>query len=240
MIVNNSDEMANKDEGYSPYQVQIKICGLTRPDEAAACAALGADALGLVFYTKSLRAVTVEQALKITSVLSATICKVGIFVDEPFETIIGIANHVHLDAIQLHGEEKPNLLKRLAAEGFMTIKALFGSRLPLFRQAAEYPANVFLVECGRGPLPGGNAMSWDYAMLNNMDRTLPVILAGGLSADNVADAIHQGKPDAVDVSTGVESAPGHKDLKKVEQFIRTVRNVRTNNVNRRIFNGTQS
>ena len=104
----------------------------------------------------------------------------------------------------------------------MVLKALFHEKEPSLQQAATYKASAFLLECGTGRLPGGNARAWDWAAAEQVNRDRPVVLAGGLTASNVARAIRLGKPDAVDVSSGVETVPGVKDMQKVAAFITAV------------------
>jgi len=220
------------------YSPQVKICGLTQVDEAVACASLGADAIGFVFYPASPRAITADEARDISMALPASVCRVGVFVDEDADTILHTVATARLQAVQLHGMESPQLVEQIAAEGVLVIKALFSHRAPFFNDAANFPAAAFLVECGEGPLPGGNARAWDFSLLRNFGETFPLVLAGGLSIANVGEAIHQSRPDAVDISSGVEREPGKKDLVKVKQFITAVRTVRMATSNRRIFHGS--
>jgi indole-3-glycerol phosphate synthase/phosphoribosylanthranilate isomerase len=201
---------------------QIKICGLTRLDEAVACARLGASAIGLVFYPKSPRCVAPATARQIALALPPTVRSVGVFVDEPFDAILDRVKACRLSAVQLHGAESPSLVERLRQEGMTVIKALFAKKAPFIADASQYPASAFLVECGQGPLPGGNALAWDWQAAQAVGRPVPLVLAGGLDAANVAAAIGSCLPDAVDVSSGVESTPGRKDLHKAAAFIQAV------------------
>lgn len=202
---------------------QIKICGLTRVDEAVACVQLGAHAIGLVFYPKSPRCVTIEQAARIIRALPSDRVKtVGVFVDESYDTIMRIVNACRLTAVQLHGQESPQRVQRLRRENLLVIKALFSARDPGIKKADAYDPTAYLVECGRGMLPGGNARAWNWKEAAPFAATHPCILAGGLSPVNVEEAIAAALPDAVDVSSGVESAPGRKDISEVEHFITAV------------------
>ena len=218
-----------------PYAPQIKICGLTRIDEAVACASLGADAIGFIFYSKSPRVVSIGQARAISLELPPSVCKVGVFVDETFDTIMQVTRKVRLQAVQLHGMESPALVKKLKDQGLTVIKTLFIHREPFFTRAAHFPAAAFLVECGAGPLPGGNARAWDFSLLKNFGKDTALVLAGGLAMDNVGNAINQCQPDAVDISSGVERSPGKKDIHKVSQFIEAAQKARIAKPNRRIF-----
>ncbi len=212
--------------------VQVKVCGLTRVEEAVACATLGAVVVGCVFYAKSPRAVSADTAAAIRLALPSAVRCVGVFVDAAFETIMATASRTGIHAVQLHGNEPPQVVQRLRREGLLVIKALFAEREPRFDQTPHYPASAFLVECGRGALPGGNALAWQWGRAADLGIRHPVILAGGLTPENVARAVRAAGPDAVDVSSGVESAPGRKDLGKVEHFIAAVRDA---GARRRIF-----
>ncbi len=204
---------------------QVKICGLTRPDEAAACARLEADAVGLVFYPKSPHHVSTAQARDIVAALPSGLATVGVFVNADFAAIMARVDGCGLSMVQLHGGEPPGLVDRLRAEGVGVIKALFVGGDPGLDAAGRYAADAFLVECTGGPLPGGNAMAWDWGAARDFGRRRPLVLAGGLTPDNVADALRAGRPAAIDVSSGVEAAPGRKDPAKVARLIAAVRAV---------------
>ena len=201
---------------------QIKICGLTRIDDAVNCANLGASAIGFVFYSKSPRNIGEIKAKEIISHLPANIKTVGVFVNESFSSIMHKADFCGLNAVQLHGQESPDLANQIADEGLMVIKALFTENSPSLSQAHLYNASAFLVECGRGILPGGNAMQWNWSQASDFGDQFPFIIAGGLAPDNVANVINESRPDAVDVSSAVESRPGIKDIEKVKSFIKSV------------------
>ncbi len=206
---------------------QIKICGLTRPDEAEACAQAGADAIGLVFYPPSPRSLNAAAAARITRVLPDRVCPVGVFVNETYDSVMSIAATAGLRAVQLHGQETPHLVKRLEASGLMVIKALFFNGRPDFAAAGRFAAaSAYLVECVGGRLPGGNALAWNWSAAASLAMDHPVILAGGLNPDNAAAAIEDARPDAVDVSSGVEREPGRKDIDRVAALCRTVRHTR--------------
>jgi phosphoribosylanthranilate isomerase len=206
------------------YYPQIKICGLTRPDQARACADLGADAIGLVFFEKSPRNVTPEQAAAVKAVLPPRVAAVGVFVDPDQEFLARTVRRCGLDIVQLHGSESPGFVAEMRADlKVPVIKVLFATRSPGFGDAAGYGAAGYLVECGRGPLPGGNAMAWDWAAAQAVGRNFPLVLAGGLAPDNVAEAIGACLPDAVDASSSLEAGPGIKDLDTVARFIAQVK-----------------
>ncbi len=214
---------------------QIKICGLTKIQEAQKCAQLGADAIGMVFFKRSPRYVTREKAKAICDALPKHVAKVGVFVDEPFQSLTETAFFCRLTTVQLHGNEPPKLVRDLTAMGLNVIKALYMEHRPSVSQVGTYDAAAYLVECAQGELPGGNAMTWNWADAREFAASHPMVLAGGLSPDNVAQAISEAMPDAVDVSSGVENLPGQKDLYKVKQFITAVRSGAPERELRRIF-----
>ncbi len=201
---------------------QIKICGITKVEDALACAALGADAIGLVFYPKSPRYVDIRHAADICSALRPGIAKIGVFVNESFDTIMEKAAGCGLSCVQLHGNESPALAGRLLDAGLWVIKALFTNKTPEIGKAEDYAGAAFLVECAGGTLPGGNALAWDWGSARSFGMRYPMILAGGLAPDTVAAAVRAAGPAGVDVSSGVESSPGRKDFQKIRDFIQAV------------------
>ncbi len=203
---------------------QIKICGLTNVEEAIQCAEIGAESIGLVFYPKSPRHVSNELAKNISHALPPGVKKTGVFVDTGYADIMRIVDFCGIDAVQLHGTESPTLVSRLIEQKLIVIKALFISCYPKLEHAAEYNASAFLVELGKGKLPGGNALPWNWSEAGEYGKNFPFILAGGLSPENITDAIKSCSPDAVDISSGVELSPGRKDMKKVKTFVETVLN----------------
>ena len=204
----------------------VKICGLTDPDEAVQCRALGADAIGLVFYEKSPRHLSIDQARAITRALPRDTITVGVFVNADHGYIMERVTACSLKAVQLHGQESPELVKALAQTGVWVIKTLFAQQQPGFDMARTYEdVWGFLVEDGRGALPGGNARPWEWNRAGkiNTDTRARLILAGGLDPDNVQQAVNSVGPDMVDVSSGVELSHGRKDLKRVATFIQAVK-----------------
>ena len=142
---------------------QVKVCGLTDVKEAVETASLGADAIGLVFFNKSPRNLSLHQAKEISSALPDDIATVGVFVNESYAGIMRIVEYCRLKAVQLHGIETPDLVKRLVKEDLRVIKALFVKRDPSINAIDNYDASAYLVECGRGALPGGNALTWNWS-----------------------------------------------------------------------------
>jgi phosphoribosylanthranilate isomerase len=138
--------------------------------------------------------------------------------------LLQTVNQVGLDVIQLHGAESPEYVSQLSRQtDRKIIKALFAKKAPGMQLAHTYCVNGFLVECGYGPLPGGNAMAWDWSAARTFAQQHPLILAGGLGPETVEEAITASLPDAVDASSALEAQPGRKDLSKVKHFIRAVK-----------------
>ncbi|UCD89247.1 MAG: phosphoribosylanthranilate isomerase [Desulfobacterales bacterium] len=201
---------------------QVKICGITSITDALACANLGADAVGCVFYPKSPRHLDDNQAKEISLAVAEKIQTVGVFANETFSRIMQRVEHCRLSAVQLHGQESPELISRLHNEKVVVIKALFADGQPSFKDISSYHASAFLLECGQGKLPGGNALKWDWGLAKDIGNRYSLIIAGGLAPDNVSYAIGVSRPHAVDVSSGVESSPGRKDRDKVADFMAEV------------------
>ncbi len=201
----------------------IKVCGLTSADEAIACAELGADAIGLVFYPPSPRLVSRHRAREISWSLPEKVWKVGVFVNAPLSEMMEIARFCGLNCIQLHGAEAPEMVEALESDGIRVIKTLFVKKRPFLSEALSYRPTAYLIESGGGNIPGGAGLSWKWSDAKELAETVPCILAGGLSPENVCEAIHEAGPAAVDVSSGVESEPGRKDIDKVRAFINAVR-----------------
>jgi len=215
-------------------RVQVKICGITTPEDAQMCADFGADAVGLVFYPKSPRFVTDQQAHAVVEALRGKTAAVGVFVDESAESILARARATGIGWVQLHGRETPETVDELKANGLKVIKALFFNRAPGFADAGLYRPDAFLVECAGGQLPGGNAKTWDWAEAVGITGKVPMILAGGLSAENAVFAAAGAKADALDASSALESAHGKKDEKRVRAFMDAIRALPPRNT-RRIF-----
>lgn len=200
---------------------RIKICGITRQQDALAVCASGADALGLVFYSASPRAVTPEQAAQIASVVPPFVTLVALFVDEPVASIERILATVPIGLIQFHGDETPEFCQQF---GRPWIKALRVKPGVDIAQACRYyrQARGVLLDSWEDGVPGGTGTSFNWE-LAPVDLPLPLVLAGGLHEHNVGDAIRRLRPSAVDVSGGVERAPGVKDVNKIQRFVAAVR-----------------
>jgi phosphoribosylanthranilate isomerase len=205
-----------------PARPQVKICGLTRPEDAEACLAAGVDALGCIFFPPSRRHVTPEGARALAEVSGGRAPLVGVFVDAGLEEILRTAAAAGLEMVQLHGREAPELVARVQAAGLPVIKALFERGDPGPEQARRYRPTAFLVECAGGPLPGGNALAWDWGRAAAADCR-PLILAGGLTPGNIGRAVAVARPEAVDVSSGVVRAPGIKDPARIAALMAALR-----------------
>ncbi len=191
----------------------LKICGLTDPADARLCAEAGAAALGAVFYPPSPRNVSPERAAEVFADVPPDVARVGVFVDATAADILRAARIAGLAVAQLHGAEPPALAAELLAAGLRVLRVLRGGDLAA--EAARYPAGTrFLVECGRGALPGGNGAAWDWSAARALSP-LPFALAGGLGPDNLAAAAAASGAVFLDLSSSVESAPGRKDRAKV-------------------------
>lgn len=204
-------------------KTRIKICGITRIEDALAAASAGADAIGLVFHAASPRAVDIEQAARIVKALPPFITSVGLFVDASEERINEVLRQVPLDVLQFHGDEPDDFCQRFARPYLKAVRVRPGDDLNAL--AAQWPgASGILLDSYKPGVPGGTGETFDWSMVP-AQRDWPLILAGGLQADNLRQAIELTAPWAVDVSGGVESAKGIKDPAKINAFIQEVKRV---------------
>lgn len=208
--------------GHIPrMRTRVKICGFTRSEDALTAGRLGADAIGLVFYPRSPRHVTIEQARAIVGVLPPFVTVVGLFVDEEPERVREVIRQVRIDLLQFHGDEGPVYCQTFGRPYLKAIRMRPGT--DLLKVATEYQTAMGLLLDAEDPqAKGGTGKSFDWALIPP-DCPLPVILAGGLRPDNVAEALRQVKPYALDVSSGVEAAKGIKDAEKMAAFLEEVR-----------------
>lgn len=198
-------------------RTRVKICGLTRSEHAAAAAAAGADAIGLNFVESSARFVAPADAAAVRAAIPALVSCVGVFADAPAEWVEQVLARVPLDLLQFHGGESAAYC---AAFGLPFIKALPADE-NLARRAGDYrQAAAILVDSVADGQFGGTGQTFDWSSMPEFD--LPLILAGGLTPENVGDAIRQVRPFAVDVSGGVERSKGVKDAYRIEQFVLAV------------------
>ncbi|MBF0146731.1 MAG: phosphoribosylanthranilate isomerase [Magnetococcales bacterium] len=199
--------------------VRIKICGITRREDARIAIEAGADAIGLVFHDRSPRAVTVSRARELVAGLPPFVTVTGLFVNAALHEIESIAAQVGLNAWQLHGDEPPGFCNALSGR---IIKALRVAEASDLRAAAAYQVAAILYDAKVSGVPGGTGRTFDWSLLRHHPGHRPMILAGGLHPGNVAEAISQVRPYAVDVSSGVESSPGIKDPALIRRFIQEV------------------
>ena len=205
--------------------VTVKICGITSQADARAAAAAEADAIGLMFYKESPRHVTIEQAKEICEVLPAHIMRVGVFVNTD-ETLISRAlSECLLNILQFHGDETP---EDCAQYPVMTLKAFRVQGPETLEQMKDYSTAGFLLDAYTKEARGGTGekFNWDLAVQAQQLRK-PVFLAGGLTPDNVAEAVRKVEPFGVDVSSGVESEPGKKDSEKMVAFVKAAKSALT-------------
>lgn len=198
----------------------VKICGITNEEDALLAAALGADALGFVF-APSTRQLAPVRARDIVRRLPPEVLTVGVFRDEAPKRVVRIAHEVGLRAVQLHGRETAEQSAWVRTQVAVVIKA-FAAGDPRLAQVDDYAADAVLVD---SPVPGSGEV-FDWSLAEGAPSNRRVILAGGLHAGNVRDAIAAVRPWGVDVSSGVEARPGHKDASKLRAFIAAAKSVR--------------
>ena len=203
-------------------KTRIKICGITRVEDALAAARLGADAVGLVFYAGSPRAVTPQRAREIIDALPPFVVPVGLFVNADAAAVRDTLAAAPVQLLQFHGEETPDFCSGFGRPFLRALRVRPGG--DLLQYACEFhAAKGLLLDAWVEGVHGGTGATFDWSLIPP-DLPLPVILSGGLNPDNVEQAVRRVRPWAVDVSSGVESAKGIKDAAKIEAFINGVRN----------------
>ena len=207
----------------------VKICGLKTPEAINAAIDNGAQYIGFIFFSKSPRNLSIEEAKQLRQYIKKPVKLVAVTVDADDDLISNIVAHVKPDILQLHGHESPERVKQLAKTfGLPVIKAFSIREQSDFDQVSAYRgiADMFLFDA-KAPkgsqLPGGNGVSFDWSLLKSLDEDSQTVLSGGLNAQNVEEAIRIAAPDILDVSSGVESAPGVKDTKLIEGFFDSVK-----------------
>ena len=203
-------------------RTRVKICGITRAQDALQAVKQGADAIGLVFYPKSPRNVSAAQAAEIVSQIPPFVTVVGLFVDAEPAFIQEVISSVKLDLLQFHGDETPSACRQYSRPYMKAIRVKNGTNLVQY--AADYAdARALLLDAFAEGVPGGTGLVFDWSLIPQ-NLPLPIVLAGGLNAENVGVAIEQVRPYAVDVSGGVEASKGIKDAAKIAAFMRGVSN----------------
>ena len=205
--------------------VIVKICGITNTDDALAATESGADALGFVFHELSPRYIPLERAAGIAHKLPAHIVKVGVFVDAPEELVLRAIAACGLNLLQFHGLESPDYCLQF---GVMSMKAFRIKDAASLQALGKYPTDAWLLDSYVPDRLGGTGEKFNWDLAREARRLgKPIFLAGGLNAENVADAVRQVQPYAVDVSSGVEATEGKKDPGKVRAFINAAKRVET-------------
>lgn len=200
---------------------RIKVCGLTRVEDALAAVELGVDTLGLNFWPGTKRCVSITRAQEIVAAVSGRAELVAVFVDADEATIRETLTQTGITWAQLHGEEPPSLVEALLPNAY---KALGVRDDSVRARAATYPGEHILLDAAvPGAMPGGTGQTFDWALATDIARTRKLTLAGGLHPDNVAEAVRVVAPYRVDVASGVESAPGIKDPSRMRAFVDAVR-----------------
>jgi phosphoribosylanthranilate isomerase len=202
-------------------KTQVKICGLTSVADALAAAAAGADMIGLMFYDQSPRHITLAKAVEISRALPPFVLRVGVFVNPPEALVTRAIAECGLSLLQFHGDEESDFCTQF---GLMSMKAIRVRDAESLNQLEHFHTDAFLLDANSPSGLGGTGekFNWDLAVAAQKFGK-PIFLAGGLTPENVGDAVKQVRPFAVDVSSGVESAPGKKDAAKVRAFIAAVR-----------------
>jgi len=195
---------------------EVKICGLTTPYDALRCIEAGADAIGLNFWPGSPRRVDIPTARSIVELAGDHAQMVGVFVDFTLEQVREILRETGIDWAQLHGDEPPEFLTELLPTAYKAIGVKDGSAIALAR---SYPGEHLLLDASVPGMPGGTGRTFDWAIAAEVAEERKLTLAGGLTPDNVAEAVRAVGPFRVDVASGVESAPGRKDAELVRRFV---------------------
>ena len=205
---------------------QVKACGITRPQDGLTATELGADMIGMIFYSRSPRCVTVATASRIISMLPPTVDRVGVFVDEPVEQIVKIASRLRLDWIQLHGEGTAKNIRTLQRAGFKVIKAFSIQDASDWEQVARCKAELRMVDNRSLTTLGGTGTTFDWS--DPPTRRIPnLALAGGISGKNLLEGVRLFAPALVDVNSSVESSPGIKSKARMLEFFKVVNRARS-------------
>ncbi|MFH1027740.1 MAG: phosphoribosylanthranilate isomerase [Pseudomonadota bacterium] len=200
--------------------IKIKICGITNIEDALAAVEAGADALGFVFYNKSPRNISPDQAALLIRRLPPFVQTVGLFVNEELEVVNGIADRCGLDIVQLHGDESPAYCSGVRRRLIKAFRVKDETCLDLIN---DYDVAACLLDAWSPTAYGGTGKTFNWEIAAAAAASKRIILAGGLTPENVAAAVKAVRPYAVDVSSGVESAPGIKDREKMRSLVRNAR-----------------
>ncbi len=201
------------------HRTRVKICGITSPAQAREIAALNVDALGFILYPPSPRYIEPEQIKIILADLPPFLTKVGVFVNEPLDKLIETIRAAGLDLAQLSGDESPGYCSALSKNGISWIKAFRVGEKFDEAEFDRYPQNFFLLDAWSKDEYGGTGKTCDWKLAHRASQKFQVILAGGLEVDNIQQAIEQVQPYGIDVSSGVETAPGIKSIEKIREML---------------------
>ncbi|MBS0298605.1 MAG: phosphoribosylanthranilate isomerase [Proteobacteria bacterium] len=201
--------------------VRVKVCGITRSEDAKAAIQSGADAIGFVFWPQSARYIDADSARRIVEVIPPFVCTVGVYVDPDVAWVEETARAAKLSLLQFHGDESPEFCNQFSQPYIKAIRVKADT--DLLQYAERYKtAKGLLLDTYAANMPGGTGHIFDWQLIPQQ-LPLPLILSGGLNPDNVTNAIKQTKPWAVDVSSGVEASKGIKDEKKIIAFMQGVK-----------------
>jgi phosphoribosylanthranilate isomerase len=204
----------------------IKICGITNLDDAQAAIDAGADALGFNFYKPSPRYINPENAREIIEQLPDSILNVGVFVNEDTESLMNIAQQAGITAVQLHGDESPDYCRELA-EGYEVIKVLAVSDSFNIQMVQAYQVQAIMLDTSDKTLRGGTGRAFDWSVASRANELVPkLFLAGGLSPENIEEAIERVRPYAVDACSALEDSPGKKNGERLRAFVVKARGVK--------------
>jgi phosphoribosylanthranilate isomerase len=198
--------------------VKVKVCGITNPEDGLFAAKAGADAVGLVF-AESPRRLSVEEAREITATLPDYILKVGVFVNEVPEVVLRLSSKVGLDYAQLHGDETPEAVDAVRERGLKVIKALRVRDAGSLKAIEGYEADLFLLDAYSKEVRGGTGESFDWELAKALKGCDNILVSGGLTPENVREAVRFFDPYGVDASSSLEDAPGKKNEERVRRFI---------------------
>jgi phosphoribosylanthranilate isomerase len=202
---------------------RVKICGLTNLSDAERAADLGAWALGMVFWPGSPRRCSHDEAARITAALRRRVELTGVFCDAQLDTVVRMADELGLTTVQLHGDEGPSYCAEAARRtGCKVIKAAKVRTQADLRALRPFHTDFHLLDSGSAALPGGTGETWDWSLIDELTGGIPIIASGGLTPDNVGEAIRTLRPFAVDTASGTEAEPGRKDPAKLEAFFAAV------------------
>jgi phosphoribosylanthranilate isomerase len=201
--------------------IGIKICGITNIGDARSAVEYGADALGFIFYPKSKRYVSPGKAREMIRELPCEVIRVGVFVNQEIREVKEIARFCNLSLIQLHGDESPQYCGQLS--GFSLIKAISPRTEAEILRLGDYPVGAVLVDAYEQGRYGGTGKTSDWRLAIKVKERYPLILSGGLNADNIRAAIETVRPQAVDINSGVEISPGKKDPDKIREIVEIAR-----------------